>query len=360
MRLKIIIPAVVLLLLLMACSQQQAGQPAEKIKIGFMGPLSGDAASYGIGPQKGAQLALKESGLTNIELVSEDSKCDGKEAVSAINKLISINGVKAIVGEICSGATLAATPVAEQSQVSMVSPASTSPKITTAGDYIFRTVPSDTLQGSFGAKLAYGKGYRKLAVLYSNEDYGAGFNGVLTASFKELGGEVAADEAFERGAVDLRAQLTKIKSKSPDVLFIITNAPDSAVAALKQTRELNIEAALMSGDGLYGSDIPKNAGAAAEGLTVSTVSSGSSGFAERFKAEYGESPGPFAAQGYDAMQAIIWAIKLGAKTSQEIKNNLYLVEFDGATGKIKFDENGEVSGNYETYTVKDGKFELVP
>ena len=152
------------------------------VKIGFMAPLTGGAASYGLSIKKGVDLANKETG-SKLQIVYEDSRCSGKDAVNAINKLVSIDKVSAIVCEVCSGATLAAAPIAERNKVVMISSSSTSPNITNAGVYIFRTVPSDALQGDFGAKYVFSKGHRKLAILYSNEEYGMGFTKVLSESF---------------------------------------------------------------------------------------------------------------------------------------------------------------------------------
>lgn len=326
-----------------------------EIKLGWMGPLTGDAASYGESIKRGVELARKELGL-DVEIIYEDSKCDGKEAVTAINKLINVNKVAAIIGEVCSGATLAAAPVAEAAKAVLISPSSTSPKVSDAGDYIFRVIPSDALQGDFGAKLVYDKGYRKLGVLYSNEEYGLGFNNVLKESFEKLGGQLVASEAFERGTADIRTQVTKLESAGPDAIYIISNSPDSAVAALKQIKEQGLEAALFGSEGLKSDDILTGAASAAEGLFLTTVSSGSLRFMENHKKEYNADPGPFAAQGYDAFQALALTIKTGADTSEEIKDKLSGLEFDGASGKIKFDAKGDVSGNYDVFVVKDGKF----
>lgn len=338
--------------------QNQTGQVrSEKVKVGFMGPLSGDAASYGESIKRGVELAKKEIG-GEIEIVFEDSKCDGKEAVNAINKLVSADKVQAIIGEVCSGGTLAAAPIAEQNKVVMLSAASTSSKISEAGAYIFRVVPSDALQGDFGAKLVYDKGLRKLAILYSNEEYGLGVNNVLKESFAQAGGSVVASETFERGAVDLRTQITKVRTAKPDAVYVISNSPDSAVAALKQLKEMGVSATVFGSEGLKAQDILDGASGSAEGMILITVSSGTSDFVSRHKNEYGSDPGPFAAQGYDAYQALALAVKAGAKTGIDIKNKLSDLEFDGASGKIKFDERGDIEGNYDVYVVKDGKFEL--
>jgi len=322
------------------------------IRLGFMAPLTGDAASYGQSARKGVELALKDSGLEDrVILKFEDSGCEGKGAVNAINKLISVDKVVAIIGEMCSGATLAAAPIAEQNGVVLISGASTSPEITNSGDFIFRTIPSDALQGTFGANLVYDQGAKRLGILYSNEEYGAGFNNVLEDKFR---GQVVASEAFERGALDLRAQLTKIKNANPDAIYIISNSPDSAVAALTQIKELGIDVTIYGSEGLKGPEV--SGLSAANGLILTSVSSGSESFMESHKTEYGTDPGQFSAQSYDAFMAIANTIKQGARTGDEIKNALYNINFRGVSGDIDFDSMGDISGNYDIFEVKSGQF----
>lgn len=337
---------------------QPAAQPTGLVKVGVMLPLTGDAASYGDSVKKDVELAKKDLNLNNVELVYQDSKCDGKEAVNAVTKLINDDKVVAIIGELCSGATLAAAPVAEQNKVVMVSPASTAPTITQAGDYIFRVIPSDLGQGSFGAKLVAQRGYKRLAVLYSNEDYGVGFNKVLGEEFPKTGGTVVASQAFEKGSTELRTQITKIKEAKPDAVFIASNSISSNPIALKQLKELGVKAAVFGSEGLKTDDLLKSAKGAVEGFTVTSVSGGNEAFVAEHKAAYNSETGPFAAQGYDAMKAVGLAIQSGATTGEEIKAKLYSTEFDGASGHIKFDSNGDVGGNYDVYVVKDGKFEI--
>lgn len=328
---------------------------AKPVKIGWMGPLTGDAASYGESIKQGVELAHRQI-KANVELIFEDSKCEGKDAVTAVNKLINTDQVEAIIGEVCSGATLAAAPVAAPQQVVMISAASTSPKLSEAGEYFFRTVPSDALQGEFGAQLVYNKDFRRLAILYSNEEYGLGFNNVLKEKFTALGGSVVTSEPFERTAVDLRTHLAKIKNTKPDAIYIISNSPDSAAAALKQITELGLEAALFGSEGLKSPDILAAAGEAAEGLILTTVSAGTSEFFSQHRTAFGAEPGPFAAQGYDAYAALAHAIGSGAATGPAMMEHVRSLEFNGVSGHIKFDEHGDVAGNYTVFEVADGQF----
>lgn len=355
MNVKYVLSGILLIMAMLLIACAPPGQKSDTINIGFMAPLSGDAASYGLSILKGAQLAVKEAGLSKVRLITEDSKCDGKEAVSAINKLISVDKVQAIVGEVCSGATLAAAPLAEQNKVVMISAASTSPEIT-KNPWVFRTVPSDALQGAFGAELIVRDGYTKLAILYGNEEYGLGFSTVLNQNFPVQGGEVVASEAFERGSVDLRTQLTKIKNSGANAVYIISNSPDSAVAALKQIKELGLKVTVYGSEGLKGQAILDGAGGAAEGLIVTSVSSGNIGFLRKYQEAYGEEPGPFAAQAHDAFKALALALRQGASNGEEMRNALLNMQFQGASGVIDFDSNGDVAGNYEVFVVEEGEF----
>ncbi|KKQ71913.1 MAG: hypothetical protein US92_C0002G0003 [Candidatus Peregrinibacteria bacterium GW2011_GWA2_38_36] len=332
---------------------------ASKPKIAVILPFTGDAGSYGEMTKQGIEIAAKEFGYAG-EVIYEDSKCDPKDSVNAMTKLVSVDKVQAVIGDLCSSATRASYPIAEQYKVVLVSPASTNPDISKDGDYMFRTIPSDSLQGAFGAKLVYDKGYRNLAVLYSNEDYGIGFNTVLKENFEKLGGKVVASEGVERTATDARTQITKIKAANPDAVYFIHNGPSVAAGILRQMSELGLKAFIVGSEGLRGDAILKGAGVSAEGLYVTSVTSGTSDFMTQFKATYNNvEAGPFAAQGYDAFKAIALTIKDGAKTGEEIKEALYKVEFDGGTGHVKFDANGDVPGTYDVFVVKNGKFELV-
>lgn len=353
--------AVIAMLTIAACSPQaqtntQSQQTSsEKVKIGYMGPLSGDAASYGIGVQRGIELAQAQSNAP-IELITEDSQCDPTESVNVITKLITVDGVQAIIGELCSGATLAAAPIAEENGVVLISPASTSPEVSEAGEYIFRTVPSDAEQGKFAAELAYDDGHKKIASLYSNEAYGTGYSEVLVAEFTQLGGQVVANEAFERGATDLRSQLTKIRGAEPDAIFIITNSPDSASAALKQIAELGIDATLYGAEGLASPQVIQGAQGGAEGMFITSVSSGGEDFKQNHISSFGEEPGPFAAQGYDAYMVLANAVSAGATDGQSIRTHLHAMEYEGASGTIIFNAQGDVSGNYDILRVEKSEF----
>jgi branched-chain amino acid transport system substrate-binding protein len=334
----------------------QYSEETANIKVGVMVPLSGDKADYGVSVQAGIELAKDFLGLNHVELIYEDSKCSEEAAVTSVNKLISVDKVHAIIGELCSRATLAAAPIAEASSVVMISPGSSAPKITDAGEYIFRVVPSDTHQGAFGAKLIADKGFKKLAVLYTNNDYGVGFNEILKNEFAKNGGKVVASESVETTNNDVRAELTNIKSASPDAIYIVSNSPSTAASTLKQIKDLNITAQVFASEGLKSDDIITASEGGAEGIIITAVSGGSAKFLNEHHIKYGTTPGPFSAQGHDALQALGWAAAEGAGTGEQLKYKLLDAKFDGASGVIEFDSNGDVEGSYDVYTVTGGVF----
>ena len=173
----------------------------DTIKLGVTIPLTGDLASFGTGEKDAMEIAAQEinsaGGINGkkLELVIEDTKCDAKEGISAANKLINIEKVSVIVGEVCSGSVLAMAPITEQSKTILFATAASSPKITNAGDYVFRDYPSDAYQGKFAAEYSYNKlGKRKVGLLYMQIDYGIGVKDAFKNRFKELGGQVVSEE----------------------------------------------------------------------------------------------------------------------------------------------------------------------
>ncbi|MBN2111198.1 MAG: penicillin-binding protein activator [Methanosarcinaceae archaeon] len=347
------------ILLAAGCTDTETSEETEDeqevIVVGIMGPYTGGAAVYGNAAKDGAMLAFEEANLSNVWVVAEDTKSETKEAVTAMNKMVSVDNVQAVVGDLISAATLAAAPIAEQNQVVLISPASTSTDVTDAGDYIFRTVPGDDGQGIFAAQTLSDANYTKLALLYTNDQYGNGLATIITDEFTKLGGEIVADETYEAGSSDMRTQLTKIKDADPEVLYIVSNTPDSSVALLRQVTEIGIEADVYGSEGLKVATILE-LGESVEGTTITSVTPESEEFRQKYMDAYGEEAPAFAAQAYDAATAIIMAIEQGATTGEQIKDALYGMEFDGASGHIKFDENGDVEGGYVLVEVRDGAF----
>lgn len=333
-----------------------------RVKVGVMMAFSGGSSSMGYGANKGIQLAKKQLGADNIEIVQADSKCDPKTAAEAIKKLIKQN-VAAIIGEGCSSASVAALPAANNSKTVMISPSASSPTLSIPDDYFFRVVPPDTFQGAFMAKAIYDKGIRNVAVFYTNEPYGTGMNKVFQEKFEGLGGKVVATASAEPDVINLSDQINRLKAGNPQAVFIAPNSVISGTAVVKLLREAGVAVPLFGADIMYDNTIISNAASASEGLTITSFPTGTKSFKQALTNEFQVTEQLYAApQAYDALHAIDIAVKKGATTGEEIRRMLPSITFQGVSGKIAFDANGEISDKNYTYDllqVQNGKFVIL-
>ncbi len=267
-----IVVIVVIVLIIWWATSEKGPSEEGPIKIGVLAPLTGDVAAVGQNLRAGVELAVEEinanGGINgrNLEVIFEDGICNAKDATNAANKLVNIDKVPVIIGGLCSSETLAAAPIAENAETVLLSPCSSSPDITDAGDYIFRDYPSDTFQGKKGAEIAYDElGSRNAAILYCLSDWCVGLDRVFKETFTGLGGSIVAEESFEQKSRDLRTQLTKIKAANPDLIYFVSYT-ESAVNGLKQIKELGIEIKILGADAWNDPTIPEEAGNSAEGI----------------------------------------------------------------------------------------------
>lgn len=339
-----------------------------EIKIGAVLPLTGPNAQWGIPPQRGALLAVEEANADGgingkkIVLLSEDSQCEPQKGVSAFRKIISDKDIKAVLGAVCSSVTLAIAPIAEKNKIILISPASTNPKISQAGDYIFRVIPSDALRGKVFAEYLYNKGYRKVAILYINNDGGRGNRDAFAERFKQLGGKIVLEESYEQDATDVRSQLTKIKHSDAEAVVVVSYLGDTPIV-MKQAKELGLSKPLyFQTEAVEDPNVLKAAGKAAEGVIYILPAPPEGKAYEEFKAKYrekyGKDPELFAAEAYDAVNLILQAIRSnnGLVDPDKIKEFLYSVKnYQGASGIITFDKNGDVLKPMAIKQIKNGK-----
>lgn len=335
---------------------------APRVKVGLMMAFSGGSSSMGYGANKGIQLAKKQLGADNIEIVQVDSKCDPKTAAEAIKTLID-QKVMAIIGEGCSSATVAALPAANNAKIPLISPSASSPTLSIPNDYFFRVVPPDNLQGAFMAQTIYDKGYRNVAVFYTNEPYGTGMHKVFTESFTQHGGKVVVSATAEPDVIDLKTQMEQIKAAKPEAIFIAPNSVVSATATMKIAREMGITAPFYGADIMYDTTIIANAPQAAAGLTISSFPTGTKAFKQSLFNEYQKNEELYAApQAYDIINMLQLATQKGITTGEKLKDFLPTVDMQGTSGHIKFDVNGEISDKnyqYDLFQVQSGTFKLL-
>ncbi len=335
-------------------------EDGDHVKIGVVLPLTGDLAVLGQPVRESIELALRDAGVDNVDLIFEDSKCLPTETVTAVQKLVNVDHVSALIGDLCSSPTLAVVPIINESKIPMISPSSTSPLLSGSSKYFFRTISSDKLQGEAMAGQAIHLGYDEVAIIAINNEYGVGLEKSFTDAFEKGSGKIVRHESFEQGASDFRTQLTKIKDEDPDALYIISY-PSEGGQLLRQARELGVDIPLLASEGIRDNSVLDVAGKAAEGIVITVPFENRDAkyehFQENFKALAGADPGLFTAEAYDATQLVLFALKRSDGSSEGIRNGLASIkEYHGASGIITFDENGDVSKPYEFYTVKDGTF----
>lgn len=334
----------------------------EPIKIGLSSPMTGEAASLGEGFSAGAQFAVKEindaGGIKGrkIELIIEDDQCSSR-GVNAITKLVEIDKVTAIVGPLCSAAAGPGLPVAQKAGVPVLVVGS-APHLTKIGDYIFRNYPSDAFQGKFAAEYIFNTlNKKKVAVMYTNNDWGAGINGVFVERFKQLGGQVLYDEAVTQDSSDLRTVIAKAKATKPEVIYFPAY-PTNGVAGLKQMKELGITVPIIGGDGFDAEEIwrvPE-----AEGLLYTVAKTNyPEEFQKRVKAATGKEANViYTAYAYDAVkifEAVIGKVGTDRKAIRdELARTIYKEAI--AVPVVEFDEQGDLKeATFEVRVVKNGK-----
>jgi branched-chain amino acid transport system substrate-binding protein len=341
----------------------------EPIAIGAVLPLTGDAAHWGIPPRNAAELAVEEIndaggiGGRKLKLLVEDDRCQPADGVSAFNKIMATASPIVVLGAVCSSVSLAIAPLAEQGKIVLISPASTSPRLTDAGDFIFRVVPSGGLRGKMFAEYLYkDRGLRKVAVIYINNEGGIGGSSSFKARFTQLGGVVALEETYAQGATDVRAQLMKIKAANADGVMVGSYPPDT-VLVLRQARELALQLPLFfTTEAVQNPDVLREAGDAANGavyiLAAPVSGEAPERFAGAYEAKFGKKPELFAAEGYDIVRLVgqaIAAAKDKPVSGPGIRDFLYQVrDYAGASGRITFDSNGDVVKPFAIRTIEAG------
>jgi len=318
----------------------------------------------------GTELAIEEinnsGGINGRHLISkyEDDGLDPKRGISAFQKLINVDKVPLVIQAAGSSVMLAQAPIAENNQVVLISPTCSNPALKYAGDYIFRTWPSDAYQGQYSAEFVIDKlQKRKTAVLFINNDYGVGVKDEFVTNYKKLGGNIVAIESFDPGTTDFRTHLAKIKNENPDLLFLSSHYKEGALI-LKQIKEMGIHIQIVASDGNFAPEFINLSGDAAEGTIVANMHWDPKGddpvvrdFVSKFKRKYNKEPEVYAAAGYDTLKVVALAIEKGGTTSEEIKNALYQIkDFRGIIGDISIDQYGEVKGQYTMFIIKNSKF----
>ncbi|MDI6860832.1 MAG: ABC transporter substrate-binding protein [Caldisericia bacterium] len=364
---------VVLMLLVGIASFNSACKPKPQvqgeIKIGGVGPISGEAATFGLSTREGEELAVEEwnakGGVLGkkIKLIFEDDKGDPTEAATVYTKLIEQDKVVGIVGTVMSKCSLAGAPIAQAKGVPMISPTSTNPKVTEVGDYIFRACFIDPFQGTVGANFAYNDlGVRKAGCIFDiGNDYTKGLAEFFRDQFIKLGGQIVGFESHPTGATDFKAQLTNLIKAGAELIYISDYYNDAGLI-MKQARELGFKGYFLGGDGWDSPKLVEIGGQAVEGGFFTNHFSKDDQrpevqeFVKKYREKYGKDPDALAALAYDAMNIMLTAIQTAGSTDgAKIRDAMKSLTFKGVSGVIKFDEKRNPVKSAVIIEIKNGQ-----
>ena len=369
---------VVASLILPACAS--GGKGGGTIKIGLLAPLSGQVPTFGLSNKEGAELAVKEwnekGGVLGkkIELIIADSQCSPDPAVNAANKLIDQDGVRLIVGETCSSASIPVAEIVNQKKVLQISPTSTNFSVTVDANgvtrpFTFRACFIDPFQGLVMAKFATGKGYKTAFIMFDQgNDYVRGLAEAFEKAFTELGGTVVGKESYTSSDTDFSAILTKVAESNAEVLYL----PDyynivNLVGA--QAKDKGVTAVMMGGDGWDSSDLDVKA---ADGGFYSThydpgdtrpiVQQWLKAYGAAYKDAQGNPkvPDALATLAYDATNLLIASVeKAGTEDPTKVAEAMAAIKWEAVSGTITFDAQHNPIKSAAVIGVANGKKNFV-
>jgi branched-chain amino acid transport system substrate-binding protein len=353
-------------------STEKSAGPAEagEIVIGHYASMTGSIAHFGQDTDKAVRLALGEINAAGgirgrlLKVVTLDTRGDSAEASNAVSRLIDVEKVTALIGEVSSSLSLAGGRVAQRRKIPMVSPSSTNPKVTQIGDYVFRVCFLDPFQGKVMARFARDTlRLDKVAVLRDiKNDYSIGLADAFTEAFKAAGGTIVVEQSYSQGDTDFSAQLTAIKGAQAQGIFV--PGYYSEVGAIARTAQrLELKVPLMGGDGWDAPDLVKIAGDALEGsffsnhFALDVATDQAKRFVSDFTAKYSIAPTGLGALGYDALMVLADAMRRAPDFSPAaIRDALAATkDFKGVTGTITMDANRDAQKSAVVLRIKDGK-----
>jgi branched-chain amino acid transport system substrate-binding protein len=345
------------------------------VKIGHVAPISGPSAHLGKDNENAARMAIDElnaKGFTlngqkvTLQLVSEDDGADPKQGTAVAQKLVDAK-VNGVIGHLNSGTTVPASKIYNDAGIVQISPATTAPVYTRQHfPGAFRVVASDAKLGSTLSKYATDTLHAKnIAIIDDRTTYGQGVADEFAKGLKKPGIKVVGREFTSATATDYTAILTSIKARKPDLIFF--GGMDSVAGPmLKQMKALGINAVFMGGDGMCTDALGRLAG---DGLGESHVYCAEAGgvkgpqekvmedFRARYQKKFNMNVQLYAPYVYDSVMVMATAMQ-NAKSADPAKYLPVLknIKYEGVTGTIQFDANGDIKdGALTLYTYKGGK-----
>jgi branched-chain amino acid transport system substrate-binding protein len=342
---------------------------SDKVRVGVFMSLTGSTANFGISSTNGIKMAADEvngaGGINGkqIEILVQDDRSDASEAATIVTKFVTQDQVHAILGEVASSRSIAAAPIAQNAKIPMLTPSSTNPEVTRKGNFIFRSCFIDPVQGAAIAQFAARTlGAKRAAIMVDRKnDYSTGLEKVISATFTKMGGTMVGTQSYQEGDQDFNAQLTDLKGKNPEVIFVPGYYNDVGLIA-KQARDKGITVPLVGGDGWDSAQLYAIGGTALNGSFFTNHYSPYDTdpkvvkFVNDYKARFGAIPDALAATAYDAAKIMFDAIKrANSLDGTAIRDALAATkDYPGVTGNVTFNENRDAVKPIVMIEIKDG------
>ncbi|SOB77902.1 L-leucine-binding protein/L-isoleucine-binding protein/L-valine-binding protein [Marinobacter sp. LV10R510-11A] len=330
-----------------------AGNAAAEIKIGVAGPMTGPVAQYGDMQFSGTRMAIErinaDGGVMGEKLVAVeyDDVCDPKQAVTVANRMVN-DGVRFVVGHLCSSSTQPASDIYEDEGILMITPASTSPKITERGyKLIFRTIGLDSMQGPVAGNYIASQNPERVAIIHDKQQYGEGIATAVRDTLKDKGIEIAMFEGVTAGSKDFSSLVTKLKQANVDYVYFGGYHPELGLI-LRQARQAGLDTKFMGPEGVGNKDINTIAGEAAEGLLVTLPPSfdqkaENQELVKAFEAKGEDPSGPFVLTSYTAVQLVADGIEAAqSKDPFDVAAALRSGTFETPIGAVEYDKAGDM------------------
>lgn len=307
-----------------------------------------------------------------IKHINYDNKSDNDETLAVVNRLISQDNVIAIIGEATSGKSKIGGQVAQQNKIVMLTSSATNPEVTKIGNYIFRACFIDPFQGYVMAKfMTENLKMKKAAILRDiKSDYSVGLSDVFISEFKKMGGEIVTDISYQEGDIDFKSQLTAIKAKNPDAIFVPGYYNEVALLA-RQLKDLGMKQPMLGGDGWSSPDLYKIAKDAINGhyfsnhYTTESTDPKTVEFVKKFKTQFKEDADVMAALAYDATYMMAEAMTKASAdnktlTRESIREEMTKIkDFHGVTGKMSMNENRDAVKSAVVVKVEGPEYKYV-
>lgn len=341
---------------------------SSEVKIGAVISETGAVAPYGNQVTRGLDLALEEINAEGgfkggpIQLIYRDDGTNPEKGVEAVRDLINNEGVNIIIGAVSSPVTLEIAPICEKKEVLLLSPTASAPRISEAGEFIFRNYPSDILEGTAMADFARRLGVRRVAIFALDNEFGSGLAEVFTRRFESKSRRVV--ETFritEEDTASFPDMIQQIKEQEPQGVYLV--AYEEIMTELLEQLQAAGCKGLKMGSGAVTEDLIERAGEAAEHLVYpqpvfepDSDDPAVKAFVEAFRAKYSREPDIYAAHGYDALKLVVQAMRnTGFALTDEVRRGLHgLKDFSGAAGRTEFDERGDVVRYPKIFVISEG------